>query len=174
MDFEATARDAFTLERLLARAADVNRELLGVQAAPPVTVVLDRQRVMGQIVAPGHEADARELAETFLGPRPQRPGSDGFDLVDANGLDLLGGFDSPENTPWRVVFMPRRDDVGLVQGLVYATAAALEGNGTVIADDVRWFDPPLEDPRQLIATTRLHSGPSGFREACTAYADQFR
>ena len=26
MDFEATARDAFTLERLLARAAEVNRE----------------------------------------------------------------------------------------------------------------------------------------------------
>ena len=174
VDVIAVVQRPLTLERLLARAREVVRDLLGGVELPPVTVALDRTRVMGRVAAPGHVASEEELRETLLGPRGVRAGHDGtIDLVDEDGVDVLNIFDSPRNRPWRVVFLPRRDPAGLVLGLAFAIAAALEGAGTVISDDLALMNSPIEEPHELVAATRLPLGQRSFEDASVAYLDQF-
>jgi hypothetical protein len=164
---------AFSLAELLARADAVTGELLGGAEGAPVTVVLDRRRVMGQVGAPGRVADERELHQVHLGPRRMTVRSRPVvDLLE-DGQEVVGVVESPDRRDWRVVFMPRRDAVGLVRGLTFALAAALEGHGKVIVHDVPLVEPPIEEPLELVAATRLPPGERSFADACNEYLDQF-
>jgi hypothetical protein len=173
VDFEASVRRPFSLADLLARADVVLADLLGGTQGPAVTVVLDRRRVMGQVGAPGRVADAPELDRLQLGPRRltlrSRPV---IDLLEG-GQEVVGILESPARDDWRVVFMPRRDAVGLVRGLTFAIAAAFAGEGRVIANDVPLLEPPIGDPVQLVAVTRLRPGERSFADACREYLNQF-
>jgi hypothetical protein len=173
VDFEASVGRAFSLADLLARADAVTPELLGGAEGPPLTVVLDRKRVMGQVGAPGRVAGERELRDVRLGPRRLTLRSRPVIDVLEEGEELVGVLESPGRDDWRVVFMPRRDAVGLVRGLTFAIAAAIEGHGTVIAHDVPLVEPPIGAPLDLVAATRLPPGRRSFADACREYLNQF-
>jgi hypothetical protein len=174
VDFAATATRSFPLDALVGTAARTAAELAGGVRPPAVEVVLDRPRADGRPVSSGHRADAEEQRDFLLGPRPLPPGSDrAIDLLDGEGRDVVFVFESPAPGDWRVVASPVRAAPAIVWGLSVAVATALLGEGRVVSDDLRLFPPEVEDPREIVALTRLPASEGSFGDAATAFLRQF-
>jgi hypothetical protein len=176
VDFVAMVSKPFTLARLLEAAADAAAELLAGARPPWPEVLLDRQHGQGQqLFSSGRQANEEELSQIVLGPRPDDPRSPReIDLVDGDrDRDLASVFEVRSPGEWRLIFSPRRDAAGVVYALSLAIAAAREGSGRVHDHDLRLTDPDLDDPDEIVATTRLSEPSGSYQEAARAYLGQF-
>lgn len=162
-----------TLADLVERAASIEAELLGLAEVPPLDLVAGRRRQSGQVVTPGIPLSGEVLATTWLGPGAP-------DLLvevdDAGRESLVVLVVSDVPSDWRLVCVPDRSARGIVAAFGLALAAAYEGRGRLVDNDLRLAeaaDVPDGDPAAFVAATRLVSGAASVQEACVAYLRQF-
>jgi hypothetical protein len=161
LDFAAVIVRAFDLARFPSSVRTVLGELVGVEPPPGLRI-----RAGARMVRDGHRA----RRPMFIGPGHRRLT---FALADDRFDDTVIGFAVVFPDDWRLVVSPRRDGRSIVTGLGVALAAAMDGDGTLIDDDLRLIRPPEPDPHRFLASTRADSPSASFDAACLAYLRRF-
>lgn len=163
-----------TAQRMLAR-------LLGMEGAPSIEVFADRRYEEGRRVDAGHRLTGEALEAVLIGnhlPGPvlERPTLHfEFEIPETGDGVWLMVIDHSEQPaePVDAIFSPCRTCAGVVLATVLALAAAEQGGGEFLDEEIRMLRPPITDPRQVIEHTRLQDERDDFAARCRRYMRQF-
>lgn len=172
LDFQALIRRPLPLAQLDAGGRALEAELLGLGEVPAARWMAGRRREYGRVVDPGRPLNRDDLRSTLVGPGVpdallEAVDDDGGALVVVVPTAAGGG---------GIVFMPARRPDAVVTGLALALAAATEGGGRFVDDDLQLAIAAGldgEDPAAFVAVTRLPPRSGTVAEAVGAYLGQF-
>lgn len=174
-------RRPFGLDALVKTSQGILVELLGVEVAPPVEVFAGRRYREGHRVDAGRRLARRELATELVGDHISGPLHRRstlhfeFDIPSTGDCARLMVIDRSEDVtePVSGVFSPTRTCVGVVVATALALAAAVQGAGEFIDDEIKMLRPPVTDPRRVIERTRLPGRETDFAGRCERYLRQY-
>ncbi|MCO1593791.1 hypothetical protein M8C17_01275 [Micromonospora sp. RHAY321] len=182
IDLEASLPRPVPLAAVLTAARNTLTELLGVDATPGLSVVVDRRYEQGRRIAVGRRLGGSELLSTTIGDPidPESNGSPGaihyeIDITGCNdGVWLMVMDHAPEGgSEVEAVFSPYRTCVSVVVATAMALAVADLGGGEFIDDQIQMLRPGHTDPRHVVKVTRLPRDQGEFPARCERYLRQF-
>jgi hypothetical protein len=156
------------LAALLETAQAVQAELLGLPAAPALTVVVGRDREQGALTEQGRPATPDEIEAIEIGPGQP---SSSWEVVDDGGDTLVLPLVAPFARDVRLTLEPRRDARGIVTALSLALAAALLGNTTVIDTDLGLVGD--RTPAEFVQARRLSPDERPISDASLRFLRRF-
>jgi hypothetical protein len=172
LGFQARIPRPLRLSDLVAGATRIEAELLGLAEVPAPRLVAGRTRDRGRVADPGRPVGPDDLQATLVGPGVPDPGVEVID-DDGDGLVVImptaaggGG----------LVLTPARKPDAVVTGLALALAAAIDGGGRFVDDDLQLAVASGiedEDPAAFIEATRLPPQAGTVAEATASYLRQF-
>lgn len=170
------------LADVLSAARRILAELLGLDATPELSVIVDRRYDQGHRVGAGRRLDAAELLSTTIGGpiKPESeysPGSihyeidisgcsDGVWLMVIDHAPVAGG-------EVAAVFSPYRTCVSVVVATAMTLAVADLAGGEFIDEQIQLLRPGHTDPHHVVSVTRLPQEPGDFAQRCERYLRQF-
>ncbi|WP_139307431.1 hypothetical protein [Micromonospora pattaloongensis] len=182
IDLEASLLRPVPLAAVLTAARSTLAELLGVDATPELSVVVDRRYEQGRRIAVGRRLGGVELLSTSIGDpiTPESNGSLGsihyeIDISGCNdGVWLMVIDHAPEaGGEVKALFSPYRTCVGVVVATAMALAVADLGGGEFIDEQIQMLRPGHTDPRHVVKVTRLPRDQGEFATRCERYLRQF-
>lgn len=166
---------------LIGGAEGILCELLGGCPCPALTVHVDRRYEHGVRIEEGRRLSAGELdtvvvGADLVGPEYARFGPR-YEIEVNNTGDgmwlVVGGFTDDLGERVEAICSPYRTCVGVVVATAVALAAAECGGGAFVDIEVAMLRPPVEDPREAVASMRLTDPGTGFVSQCARFMRQF-
>ncbi|MBM0255984.1 hypothetical protein [Micromonospora sp. 4G55] len=182
IDLEASVLRPVPLADVLTAARSTLAELLGMDAIPELSVVVDRRYERGRRVGVGRRLDEAQLLSTTIGDpiEAHSNGSTGsihyeIDISGCNDGVWLMVIDHASEAGGEVeaVFSPHRTCVGVVVATAMALAIADLTGGKFIDEQIQMLRPGHTDPRHVVTVTRLPHEPGDFAQRCERYLRQF-
>ena len=172
LEFQARIRRPLPLGDLVAGARGVEADLLGLTDVPAPVLVAGRRRDAGRVVDAGRPLGEDDLRSILVGPGVPDPLVEAVDdeagpLVVVMPTAAGGG---------GLVFSPVRRPGAVVTALALALAAAIEGGGRFVDDDLQLAVAAGidgDDPAAFVAATRLPPRSGTVADAVGAYLRQF-
>lgn len=175
LDFQARIRRPLRLADLVAGARRVEADLLGLADVPAPVLRAGRRYEWGRLVDPGRPLGDDDLRSILVGPGVPDPLVEAVDNVDAEAASLVAIMPTAAGGGG-LVFSPARRPEAVVTGLALALAAAIDGGGRFVDDDLQLAvaaGVDDGDPRGFVAATRLSPRSTTVAEAAVAYLRQF-
>ncbi|MGC4763098.1 hypothetical protein ACLQ20_09625 [Micromonospora sp. DT46] len=182
IDLEASVPSPVLLADVLIAARSTLAELLGVDATPELSMIVDRRYEQGRRVSAGRRLGEAQLLSTTIGDpiEPESNGSPGsihyeIDISGCNdGIWLMVIDHAPvAGGEVEAVFSPYRTCVSVVVATAMALAVAALGGGEFIDEQIQMLRPGHTDPRHVVTVTRLPHEPGDFAQRCERYLRQF-
>jgi hypothetical protein len=181
VDLVARLRRRFSMAALVGGTDEILRELLGDRPCPELTVHTDRRYERGVRIADGRRLSAAELHAVVVGADLAGPEYGRFgpryeievgDTGDGAWF-VVGAFTDVRGERVEAICSPRRTCVGVVVATAVALAAAERGGGEFVDIQVAMLRPPVQDPRDAIASMRLTDPGTGFLAQCARFMRQY-
>jgi hypothetical protein len=165
VDLVGTLPRPVTLAAVVDQARTTLAELLGDPAVPELAVIRDRAYDKGVRTHAGRPLTTGELAVTEIGGGERSH----FDIdIPATG-DIVWLMVSDDHA----VFTPKRTCVGVTVAAGLALAVAKVAKGEYLDQEIWMLTPPVTNPDDVVAHTRLPDATDSFTVQCERYLRQF-
>ncbi len=182
VDLSATIKRPSDLDAFVTTTRATLGQLTG-SAPPELRVVAGRTYRQGQMVDPGAAVPCGS-ATTLGDPddaslRAPAPGRGYWVLMPDDLPDEVRFFihENREHLPFdplTAVFSPARTPVGVTVAAAAAISAAIEGRGQLVDLEIRFVEPPVDDPRRFVEMTKRPPSDTPFARACLDWVRQFQ